>query len=106
MGRRERQARKEISELLGSRRGWRLEPRTTPGAAPLWCFVDDGEIEYSVTVEDGVVRLYVMQTDQDLVFQSSEELTAWLSEHRADALEGRPVGPDAKTRMQSLFRWN
>ncbi len=36
-------------DLLGGRPGWRLEPRSTPGATPLWCFVVNGKIEFSVT---------------------------------------------------------
>ncbi len=106
MGPSARQARKQITELLHGRPGWRLEASTTPGAAPLWCFVVDGVIEFSVTLEDGAIRLYVMDTDDEIAFADSHALTAWLTEHRADALADPPARPDAKTRTQSPFRWS
>jgi hypothetical protein len=106
MGRGARQARKELTELVRGRPGWRLEPRTTPGSTPLWCYVVDGEIEYSVTAERGDLRLYVMQTDEELVFGDAAGMSAWLREHRIDALADRPVRPDAKTRVRRLIRWN
>jgi len=54
--------RQDVVDLLRGRPGWRLEPRTTPGASPVWCYVVGGQIEFSVAVEDGVIRLYVMDT--------------------------------------------
>ena len=61
-------------------------PRSTPGATPLWCFVYNGRIEFSVTVEAESIRLYVMDTDQEIVFDDTEGLLAWLRENRAEAL--------------------
>ena len=52
-------ARNQLVELLQGRPGWRLEPRTTPGASPVWCFVSNGSIECSVTAEGDSVRLVV-----------------------------------------------
>ena len=53
-------------------------------------FVFNGKIEYSVTVEDGI-RLYVMETDQEIVFDNAEGLMSWLRANRAEAaLEPEP----------------
>jgi hypothetical protein len=105
MGRRADQPRKQIVDLLTGRPGWRLEPRTTPGATPLWCFVDGGEVEFSVTAENDRVRLYVMATDKELVFADTEQLTTWLQTHRPGAMQEVPLRPDGKTRMRKLFEW-
>jgi hypothetical protein len=106
MSRRTRQARSEITHLLGSRPGWRLEPQTTPGASPLWCYVVDGEIEFSVTAESGGISLYSMADDRQHHFDDADELTAWLSLHRADALRDAPDGPEGKSKIHGLFRWS
>ena len=100
------QARKQIVELFQGRPGWRLEPRTTPGATPLWCFVADGRVEFSVTAEGGSFRLYVMDTDQEIVFEDVDELRAWLWANRAEALQDAPTRPDGKTRVKKFFEWS
>jgi hypothetical protein len=106
MGRRADQPRKQIVDLLQGRPGWRLEPRTTPGATPLWCFVDEGVIEFSVTADKDTIRLYVMATDKEIVFGDAEQLTTWLQTHRAAAMLEAPLRPDGKTRVRKLFEWN
>ena len=85
----------ELVDLFGGRPGWRLEPRSTPGATPLWCFVFSGRIEFSVSTEGESIHLYVMETDEDVVFQDEQELTTWLRTHRAEALR-EPVSPQAR----------
>jgi hypothetical protein len=92
-------------ELLQGRPGWRLEPRTTPGATPLWCFVADGKVEFSVNAEGGAFRLYVMDADQELVFEDLDGLLAWLRTYRADALQPVPLRPDGKARVKKFFEW-
>jgi len=100
------QVRKQLVELVEGRPGWRLEPRSTPGAAPLWCFVAGGEVEFSVTVEDGSIRLYVMATDEEIEFEHTDELEAWMHAHRADALGERPRRPQGKERFRRFFEWS
>jgi hypothetical protein len=97
--------RKELAGLLEGRPGWRLEPRTTPGATPLWCFVSEGEVEFSVTVEGPRIRLYVMATDEDREFDDADELEAWVRDHRADALRERPPRPAGKNRIRRFIDW-
>ena len=99
------EARKQIVELFQGRPGWRLEPRTTPGASPLWCFVVDGRIEFSVAAEEGAIRLYVMDTDEEVVFAGVDELTAWLRASRSDALREAAAHPGGKTRVKKFFEW-
>jgi len=95
----------DLLNVLVGRPGWRLEPRSTPGATPLWCFVFNGRIEFSVTVEAGSIRLYVMDTDQEIVFDNGEGLMAWLRANRAEALL-EPQAPGAKkSRLRRFTKW-
>ena len=95
----------EILDLLGGRPGWRLEPRSTPGTTPLWCFVFNGKIEFSVTVDGESVRLYVMETDQEIVFDDADGLMAWLRANRAEAVL-EPVPPGTKkSRFRKITEW-
>jgi hypothetical protein len=105
MARRANEARKQIAELVQGRPGWRLEPRTTPGATPLWCFVVEGKVEFSVAAEGGSIRLYVMDTDQEFVFEDVDALTVWLRTYRSAALQDAAARPDGKTRVKKFFEW-
>ncbi len=67
-----------MSRLLQSRRGWSLEPQTTPGAPPTWCFGSGGESELSVSVDGGTVCAYLIDNDQEITLEDTEALTAWL----------------------------
>ena len=98
--------RKELAELLDGLNGWRLEPRTTPGASPLWCFVSGGTVEYSVSVEGTAIQLYVMDTDDQLTFDSRDALVAWLGAHRPDAVRPALSRPERKKRISKFFEWN
>ena len=93
-------------DLLGGRPGWRLEPRSTPGATPLWCFVAGGKIEYSVTADGTSIRLYVMETDQEIVFPDAGELTTWLRTNRPEALQEPTSRPSGTSRLRKLFEWS
>jgi hypothetical protein len=95
----------ETLDLLVGRPGWRLEPRSTPGTTPLWCFVFNGKIEFSLTVNDGSLRLYVMDTDQEIIFKDADGLMAWLRSNRAEAaLEPEPPGTK-KSRLRKITQW-
>ena len=97
---------KDFEELLGGRPGWRLEPRSTPGAGPLWCFVFNGKIEYSVTVDRGIIHLYVMDTDQEIVFADADELMAWLRSNRAEAAQEPAARVPGKPRRRRFMDWS
>jgi hypothetical protein len=97
----------ELVDLFGGRPGWRLEPRSTPGATPLWCFVVGGKIEFSVTRDRDGIHLYVMETDQEMMFKDAEELTAWLRSNRAEAMrEPTASAAPGKSRFRKLFEWS
>lgn len=98
--------RTELANLFGGRPGWRLEPRSTPGATPLWCFVLGGKIEFSLTAEPDSIRLYVMDTDQELVFKDSDELTEWMRTHRAEALQEPESRAQGKARRRRFLDWS
>jgi hypothetical protein len=100
-----RSLRKELADLLQGAPGWRLEPRATPGASPLWCFVSNGKIEFSVTAEGSGLVLYVMDTDQEVQLADRDQLAAWLGQHRPDALQDPQPRADAKTRARKFFEW-
>lgn len=98
--------RKELAELLDGLDGWRLEPRTTPGSSPLWCYVSGGKVEFSVSVEGTAILLYVMDTDDQLTFDSRDALMAWLGAHRPEAVRPAPTRPEKKNRIGKFFEWN
>ncbi len=106
MSKRTKQQRNDLMELVSGRPGWRLEPRTTPGASPVWCFVVNGEIELSASADNDGLHLYVMATDQEFVMPTTEDLTAWLKAHRPESLSERQVTPSGKARMKGLFEWS
>lgn len=98
--------RKELAELLDGFDGWRLEARTSPGASPLWCFVSGGKVECSVSVESAVMHLYVMETDDEMTFNSGDSLVAWLGVHRPDAVRPAPTRAARKKRVSKFFEWS
>jgi hypothetical protein len=95
----------EIRDVLVGRPGWRLEPRSTPGTSPLWCFVFNGKIEFSVAVEEGSIRLYVMEIDRDIIFDDAEGLMTWLRANRAEALLEPEAPVTKKARLRRFTRW-
>jgi hypothetical protein len=105
MARRAHQARTHLADLLRGLPAWRLEPRTTPGASPVWCYVDSGRIELSVTAEHDGVHLFVMDDDRELVFADANGLEAWLRAHKGHSLEEAKTRPKDKDRFRKLFEW-
>jgi hypothetical protein len=97
--------RKDLVDLVSGLEGWRLEPRTTPGASPLWCYLSDGKVELSVSVDGRAVVLYVMDTDEELTFPGRDALVAWLGEHRPDAMRPLPPRVKEKKRFRRFFEW-
>jgi hypothetical protein len=67
-----------VSRLLRARRGWRLEPQTTPGASSTWCFGSGGEADLSVGVDAGSLSVYVIGRDVEIVLPDVDALAAWL----------------------------
>ena len=97
--------RKELVDLFGGLEGWRLEPRTTPGATPLWCFLSEGKVEFSATADGPAIVLYVMDTDEEITFAGRDALEAWLGEHRPDAVRPAPPRDKGRKRFRKFFEW-
>jgi hypothetical protein len=97
--------RKELVDLFGALEGWRLEPRTTPGATPLWCFLSEGKVEFSVSVDGPAIVLYVMDTDEEMTFPSRDAFVAWLQEHRPETMRQVPPRAKEKNRFRKFFEW-
>jgi hypothetical protein len=100
------QSTNDILDLLGGRPGWRLEPRSTPGTTPLWCFVVNGRIEFSVTADPESVRLYVMETDQEIIFDDGDGLMAWLRSNRAEAVQDSVQRETRRSRFRRITDWS
>jgi hypothetical protein len=105
MARRVHHARTHLADLVRDRPGWRLEPRTTPGASPLWCYVDSGKIELSVSAERDGVHLFVMDDDRELLFADASKLEAWLRAHKGESLQEAGPRPEGKERYRKFFEW-
>jgi hypothetical protein len=99
-------SKKQVLEMLEGRPGWRLEPSSTPGLPPVWCFVFNGKIEFSVTADAGSIRLYVMDTDQELAFGNADELMAWLRSNRVEAAQEPAARTPRKSRFRKLTEWS
>lgn len=76
----------EVGEALQARHGWSLQASSTPGAPPSWCFGSGGEVDLSVSVDEGSIWVYVMETDQDVRLAGPNELTEWLDANEAASL--------------------
>ena len=64
------------------------------------------DTKFSVTVEAESIRLYVMDTDQEIVFDDAEGLMAWLRENCAEALL-EPRTPGTKnSRLRRFTKWS
>ena len=59
-----------------------------------------------MTVEGGSIHLYVMDTDQEIVFPDADGLTTWLRTNRAEALREPTARPSRKSRFRKLTEWN
>jgi hypothetical protein len=71
----------------------------------LWCYVDDGEIELSVTAERDGVHLFVMDDDREVVFADASALEKWLRQHKGESLDAAHPRPGGKERFRKLFEW-
>ncbi len=95
-----------LADLFGGRPGWRLEPKSTPGAATVWCFVVRGKVEFSVTADAESIHLYEMETDRELTFENADALAAWLRIHREEALQEPAKRTPMKSRFRKFFEWS
>jgi hypothetical protein len=71
----------QVGAALMARRGWRYEPATTPGAAPSWCQVYEGEIELSVSVEGDAISIYLPEREAEVAVDGIPGLMTWIDGH-------------------------
>jgi hypothetical protein len=50
---------------------------------PTWGFVSDGEIELSVSIEKGLVAVYLVDKEVVITFPDVDGLTVWLDANEA-----------------------
>jgi hypothetical protein len=77
-----------MGRALEDRPGWHYEPSTTPGGLPSWCLDPGGKVTLSAAVIDGVVTVYVPESDRDLAVGGVPELVAWLDAYGDEYLAG------------------
>ncbi len=95
-----------LSDLLNGRPGWHLETSLTPGASPVWCFRSGGKIEFSAAVERNSIDFNVWETNEELVFDYADELTAWLRTNRPEALLPPTEAPTLRARVRKFGEWS
>jgi hypothetical protein len=71
-----------VGAALTAHPGWRYEPSTTPGGAPSWCLVDEGEIELSVSVEGDAISIYRPDPEAEVAVDGIPALLMWMDQHQ------------------------
>ena len=99
---------KEVDGLLRGRPGWKLQGTTAPGAAPVWCFPADGEVELTVSAERTSINVYEMEADRGTTLDGTDSLAAWLKAWKEESFADRPTaeGPGRSgRRRRSFLQW-
>jgi hypothetical protein len=93
--------------LLAGRPVWKLEPQSSPGAPPLWCFGAGIDPDLAVETSDRSVTVSLLELDQELVFADTDALVAWLDSNEPLFLQRGALGPDAFGRLLAgrLAEW-
>ena len=58
----------QVNQVMERRRGWALEPQSSPGAPALWCLSSDWEYQLSVGVEGQAISVFLVDDDEDVLF--------------------------------------
>lgn len=87
MASRDTELNREVGERLRGREHWSRQPSSSPGMPAQWCLLAGPEIELAVTVDHGVVVVYVMDRNAEIYLEDGPALTEWL-----DANEGLFLG--------------
>ncbi len=97
--------RDDLVDLLSGRPGWHLETSLTPGVPPIWCFRSGAKIEFSVAVDRNAIQLYDQETSAEMIFDDTDDLRAWLSANRPEALRAPATSPTWGARMRKFGEW-
>jgi hypothetical protein len=84
----------QVSARLESRQGWSLQSSPTPGVPPTWGLVSDGEIELSVSIENGLIAVYLVDKEVVISFPDVDRLTVWLDANEALFLQRRSMASE------------
>lgn len=95
----------EVDDLFKGRPGWGVQAMSTPGAPPAWVLKTADEADLWVTVDAGLICVYLIASEQDVRLGTTEELVAWLGSHRPGSLPDRRTKAVDKARRGKLFEW-
>jgi hypothetical protein len=96
---------KQVEQLLRGRAGWRLQATTIPGAPPVWCFSEEGDVELTVTVEGNSIQVFEMENERITSLDEPEDLAGWLRAYKAAAFADRPTGERPGRRRRGFLQW-
>jgi hypothetical protein len=73
----------QVNQVMERRRGWALEPQSSPGAPALWCLSSDWGYQLSVGVESDAISVFLVDDDVELLLPDPEALVGWLDANEA-----------------------
>ncbi len=73
----------QVNQVMERRRGWALEPQSSPGAPALWCLSADWEYQLSVGVEGQAISVFLVDHDVELRLPDPDTLVGWLDANEA-----------------------
>jgi hypothetical protein len=73
----------QVHQVMGPRRGWALEPQSSPGSPALWCLSSEWGYQLSVGVEGAAISIYLVDHDEELLLSGPDALVAWLDANEA-----------------------
>ena len=62
-------------------------------------------MEYSVTADGGTFRLYVMETDQEIIFNGADGLMSWLGFRSGRGGPESEAGKPRKSIFRKVTQW-
>jgi hypothetical protein len=97
----------QVNQVMERRRGWALEPQSSPGTPALWCLSSDREYQLSVGVEGVVISVFLVDDDVELLLPDPEALVEWLDANEALFFRRRdlPVETFEEIMRARLVEW-
>lgn len=96
---------KQLSGLLQRRQGWTFQGMSSPGAPPAWCYGSGHEPDLSVTVEGGSICVYIVEADDEVRLDGTDELVDWLGTRWPAAMPEQREGVSDRLKAGRLFQW-
>jgi hypothetical protein len=97
----------QVNQVMERRRGWALEPQSSPGAPDLWCLSSDWEYQLSVGVEGDAISVFLVDDDVELLLPDPGALVEWLDANEALFFRRRdlPVETFEEIMRARLVEW-